>query len=249
MKAQMKQQKPLANKTTLLSALLPASLPASLPVLMLSSLMAVSTVNTAHAEGEEDLSKYKNILANNVPASKPNNTTTATNKPAEKKPKPQPKTESKPAKPNAEKKPEPKTKQETSATPETKPVTKPATKPATKPKTEQAPQNKRIQLKPGEATIITPTVEKILEEEMPEPTFTELTHEPKESNLSSANRTLLAKNALLERNVNDLQTQVNVLVNERSGQLFMYGVYTAIASFLAGGFISYLIFGRRRNNW
>ncbi len=245
MKTQMKQQNPLSspltlssslivgNKPTLLSALLPASLPA----LMLSSLMAVSAVNTAHADGEEDLSKYKNILANNVPASKPNNTTTANNKPAEKKPKPQPKTEPKPAKP--------KTKQETSATPETKPVTKPITKP----KTEQAPQNKRIQLKPGEATIITPSVEKILEEEMPEPTFTELTHEPKESNLSSANRTLLAKNALLERNVNDLQTQVNVLVNERSGQLFMYGVYTAIASFLAGGFISYLIFGRRRNNW
>ncbi len=69
---------------------------------------------------------------------------------------------------------------------------------------------------------------------------------PKPSTFATANQKLLTENAKLEREVNDLQTQVNVLVNERSGQLFLYGVFTAFASFFLGGFLSWLFFSRRK---
>ncbi len=57
---------------------------------------------------------------------------------------------------------------------------------------------------------------------------------PDESELSRANTELLAKNAELSRHVDDLSTQVNVLVQERSGQLFIYGVVTALMSLIIG---------------
>lgn len=69
---------------------------------------------------------------------------------------------------------------------------------------------------------------------------------PSEVALSEANQKLLTDNARLEREVNDLQTQVNVLVNERSGQLFLYGVITALGSFFIGGLMSWFFIGRRK---
>ncbi len=69
---------------------------------------------------------------------------------------------------------------------------------------------------------------------------------PKESAFATANQQLLTENAKLEREVNNLQTQVDVLVNERSGQLFLYGVFTAFASFFLGGFLSWMFFSRRK---
>ncbi|MDO5650963.1 MAG: hypothetical protein Q4G13_02360 [Moraxella sp.] len=69
---------------------------------------------------------------------------------------------------------------------------------------------------------------------------------PNESELSAANQTLLTKNAELERQVSTLTTQANVLVQERSGQLFMYGAITAGISLFVGLFLGKLIFGRDR---
>lgn len=69
--------------------------------------------------------------------------------------------------------------------------------------------------------------------------------QPSTEQLSQANQDLLSRNARLQREVNDLQTQVNVLVNERSGQLFMYGAFTVIISMLVGIFVSWLVFVRR----
>ncbi|WP_230655868.1 hypothetical protein [Psychrobacter sp. I-STPA10] len=69
--------------------------------------------------------------------------------------------------------------------------------------------------------------------------------QPTPSELSEANQQLLSRNAQLQRDVNDLQTQVNVLVNERSGQLYMYGAMTVVAGILVGIFIGWLVFARR----
>ena len=69
--------------------------------------------------------------------------------------------------------------------------------------------------------------------------------QPTQSELSAANQQLLSRNAQLQRDVNDLETQVNVLVNERSGQLFMYGALTVIAGLLVGIFIGWLVFAHR----
>ena len=68
---------------------------------------------------------------------------------------------------------------------------------------------------------------------------------PTDSALSEANQTLLSRNAQLQRQVNDLQTQANVLVYESKGQLFMYGAFTVLISLLVGIFISWLVFVRR----
>ncbi len=68
---------------------------------------------------------------------------------------------------------------------------------------------------------------------------------PSNSALSAANQQLLSRNALLQRQVNDLQTQVNVLVYESKGQLFLYGAFTVLISLLVGVFISWLVFVRR----
>lgn len=69
--------------------------------------------------------------------------------------------------------------------------------------------------------------------------------QPTENALSAANQQLLSRNAQLQRQVNDLQTQANVLVYESKGQLFLYGAFTVLISLLVGVFISWLVFVRR----
>ncbi|WP_019673278.1 hypothetical protein [Psychrobacter lutiphocae] len=69
--------------------------------------------------------------------------------------------------------------------------------------------------------------------------------QPSDADLSAANQELLSRNAQLQRDVNDLETQVNVLINERSGQLFMYGAVTVAVSFILGLVLGGFIFSRR----
>ncbi len=69
--------------------------------------------------------------------------------------------------------------------------------------------------------------------------------QPSTKALSAANQELLSRNAQLQRQVNDLQTQANVLVYESKGQLFLYGAFTVLISLLVGIFISWLVFVRR----
>lgn len=69
--------------------------------------------------------------------------------------------------------------------------------------------------------------------------------QPSDKALSDANQVLLSRNAQLQRQVNDLQTQVNVLVYESKGQLFLYGAFTVLISLLVGIFVSWLVFVRR----
>ncbi|AAZ19548.1 hypothetical protein Psyc_1700 [Psychrobacter arcticus 273-4] len=69
--------------------------------------------------------------------------------------------------------------------------------------------------------------------------------QPSNKALSAANQELLSRNAQLQRQVNDLQTQANVLVYESKGQLFLYGAFTVLLSLLVGIFISWLVFVRR----
>lgn len=71
---------------------------------------------------------------------------------------------------------------------------------------------------------------------------------PTEEELSLANKALLAKNAELERQVNVLTNQNNVLTQEKSGQLFMYGTMTALFSVILGGLVAKL-FGSRKERW
>lgn len=68
---------------------------------------------------------------------------------------------------------------------------------------------------------------------------------PSDTDLSAANQQLLSRNAQLQRDVNDLQTRVNVLINERSGQLFMYGAVTVAVSLFLGVLLGGFIFSRR----
>lgn len=69
--------------------------------------------------------------------------------------------------------------------------------------------------------------------------------QPSDSELSAANQELLSRNAQLQRDVNDLETRVNVLINERSGQLFMYGAVTVAVSLCLGIVLGGFIFSRR----
>ncbi len=69
--------------------------------------------------------------------------------------------------------------------------------------------------------------------------------QPSDSELSAANQELLSRNAQLQRDVNDLETRVNVLINERSGQLFMYGAVTVAVSLFLGILLGGFIFSRR----
>lgn len=68
---------------------------------------------------------------------------------------------------------------------------------------------------------------------------------PSESALSEANIELLAKNAALTRQVDDLTIQLGVLTEERSGQLFFYGAITSFVSILMG-FVLAKILERQR---
>lgn len=70
--------------------------------------------------------------------------------------------------------------------------------------------------------------------------------QPTDNALSAANQELLSRNAKLQREVNDLQTQVNVLIYESKGQMFLYGAFTVLVSLLAGIFVSWLVFVRRQ---
>lgn len=81
-----------------------------------------------------------------------------------------------------------------------------------------------------------------------QPTLAQL-NKPNDSQLSQANTQLLATNAELQRQVSSLTTQNNLLVNEASGQLFIYGAFTAILSGLLGLGLGWLVFGRRKNTW
>lgn len=72
------------------------------------------------------------------------------------------------------------------------------------------------------------------------PTLAELA-EPDDNELSRANTQLLAKNSELQGRIDELTTQVNVLVNERSGQLFLYGVISTLVSFILGFILASLI--------
>ena len=69
--------------------------------------------------------------------------------------------------------------------------------------------------------------------------------QPSNKALNTANQELLSRNAQLQRQVNDLQTQANVLVYESKGQLFLYGAFTVLISLLVGIFVSWLVFVRR----
>ncbi len=69
--------------------------------------------------------------------------------------------------------------------------------------------------------------------------------QPTDKALSAANQQLLTRNAQLQRQVNDLQTQANVLVYESKGQIFLYGAFTVLISLIVGIFISWLVFVRR----
>ena len=80
------------------------------------------------------------------------------------------------------------------------------------------------------------------------PTLAQL-QSPKESELSAANTELLAKNAELEGRIAELTTQVNVLVNERSGQLYLYGALTVIVSLLMGVLGTWFILNKKKSDW
>ena len=69
--------------------------------------------------------------------------------------------------------------------------------------------------------------------------------QPEPTALSAANQKLVSENISLQRQVDDLQTQVNILIYESKGQLFLYGAFTVLISLLVGIFISWLMFGRR----
>ena len=80
------------------------------------------------------------------------------------------------------------------------------------------------------------------------PTLTQ-TNKPTDSQLSQANQQLLTQNAELQRQVSSLNTQNNVLVNEKSGQLLVYGGFIALLSAVIGLLLGWFIFGRNKSTW
>ncbi|WP_066801547.1 hypothetical protein [Moraxella oblonga] len=80
------------------------------------------------------------------------------------------------------------------------------------------------------------------------PTLAEL-QKPDESELSQANTDLLAKNAELQSRVDELTTQVNVLVNERSGQMFFYGAMSVLAGLFVGIGSVWFIVNKNKSDW
>lgn len=79
----------------------------------------------------------------------------------------------------------------------------------------------------------------------PAPTLDQIT-KPSDSQLSQANQQLLTKNAELQREIDSLNAQVGVLTHDFSGQLFIYGAFTALLSFIAGAVLSFFVLGRQR---
>lgn len=74
------------------------------------------------------------------------------------------------------------------------------------------------------------------------------TYIPKINALNQQNKALLAQNLTLEQRVDSLQTQVDVLIYERQGQLFLYGAVTVLVSMLIGAGIARL-FWRQASRW
>ena len=74
------------------------------------------------------------------------------------------------------------------------------------------------------------------------------TYTPKIDALTQQNQALLADNLALQQRVDGLQTQVDVLIYERQGQLFLYGAATVLVSMLIGAGIARL-FWRRTSRW
>lgn len=70
---------------------------------------------------------------------------------------------------------------------------------------------------------------------------------PDDSELSKANTELLAKNTELTRQIESLNTQVNILVQERTNQLFIYGGMTAVISLVIGFVLAKLT--SRQGRW
>lgn len=101
---------------------------------------------------------------------------------------------------------------------------------------------------PKPASSVLPASQVIPTQNPNQPTLAQL-NKPTDSQLSQANTQLLATNAELQRQVSSLTTQNNLLVNEASGQLFIYGAFTAILSGLLGLGLGWLVFGRRKNTW
>lgn len=80
------------------------------------------------------------------------------------------------------------------------------------------------------------------------PTLAEL-QTPDDNELSLANKELLAKNAELESRVAELTTQVNVLVNERHGQFFLYGTFSTLLSFALGMVCALFFLKKKKSTW
>lgn len=98
---------------------------------------------------------------------------------------------------------------------------------------------------PMSASGVLPASQVIPTQNPNQPTLAQL-NQPSDSQLSQANTELLAKNAELQRRVDSLTSQNNVLVNERSGDLFVKGAYTAGFSLLLGFGLGWLLFGRNK---
>lgn len=80
------------------------------------------------------------------------------------------------------------------------------------------------------------------------PTLADLQN-PDESELSQANLDLLAKNAELQSRVDELTTQVNVLVNERSGQMFLYGMMSVLLGLVVGIGLMWFVVSKNKSDW
>ena len=74
------------------------------------------------------------------------------------------------------------------------------------------------------------------------------TYTPKIDALNQQNKALLTQNLTLQQRVDSLQTQVDVLIYERQGQLFLYGAVTVLVSMLIGAGIARL-FWRQASRW
>lgn len=67
--------------------------------------------------------------------------------------------------------------------------------------------------------------------------------------LDQANRDLLAKNQLMQLEIEKLATQVNVLKNDRSNEGIRNGALAVIAGFLLGWFFASLRGGNKGSSW
>lgn len=67
--------------------------------------------------------------------------------------------------------------------------------------------------------------------------------------LKIANSELTSQNATLTQENNALQTQVNVLTQERSSQIFITGAFVAIGGIFLGFIAAWLLTGRRSSDW